>query len=229
MEKYGKVILRSDEFPQKIPSGLEYQFLQIINTEGEIVALFFETGNAWRNFQDGQSYAAYYDHYSGLNYEVDWETQKERDRYGICASDDYDTRPGFSNLFIPYGRLKYPYELSDQMRAEYVEIIKNEFIRSKNIDYAYDLLHHGITDVGENTKDVIELLEIFNGKDKVLDLFRKACRFIESEGIVTLEGDFPQLFTNELIDHYLEATQLENLPHLAAYLIDYRKNKLMID
>ncbi len=224
-------ILESD-FPVKIPRDIENSFLEVVNQNGETIALFFLYNSLHKiDFQDGLEFAKYYDDIDANGFEKeDWEELKE-----ICeVSDDaeipdnyigsYDKRNWFSESFVCYGRLKFPYGLEKSARKDYDERFFWGGLISDALEEAVSVYQSDWVDILIFFFDFYKVKESpvgFRnnfGEYKEIELF---INMIDNEIIAQIADN---LFSKDNIDLFIEAANDVNKSETLSFLLDY-KNK----
>lgn len=142
--------INEKDFPSKIPNDIKESFLEVIGSEGNIIALFYLYNSLYRKtFVDGLDFARYYDSLDiimGLIEDEEWEFivknfgVSSREELLSSESEDLDFSKypdslyGYLSIcFIAFARLKYPYCLSHDARKEY-EYRINEWISNGQLD-----------------------------------------------------------------------------------------------
>lgn len=253
---YGIPVIQIQEkdFPAKIPK-LEYltyedhqepkyiaSFLQVVNGEGETIALFFlNLGIKNEGFTDGLEFARYYDEMNSESYqwwlmeEDDWKIWEEMyetsDRDEIMEAysegpsssgsfDDYHDYGSATIFLICYGRLRYPFGLEKGPRSNYEWSLKQ----------IWDFMYYEVDDLLSDPdviskKKVVDLINIaMDSRDFCGELFHNMIERVFDSGVKSIEPIAERIFTKENIDLYIEEANTGQRTEILAYLLEY-KNK----
>ena len=252
----------SSSSPRKIPGYEKDYFLELIDSEGKIKALFFMFGEPdesslleWPNWK---SFIYEFDNWINPEYRQ-WENiefrfwfpkifdeseiQRLLEDAGVADINDLDygsidqywlDRSKPEGIDIPfnsrlpalflmaYGRLKYPYRLSDENR-NYYEIYVRGYIKEGYLPSTLKRLAGTPNEIGE-------WINVCSNVFPDVKSFRDACvysgrykEFIDWD-LDTFGMIADSILCAENIDRFLDEAHAQNKPELKLFLLDY-KNK----
>ena len=245
-----RVRISESDFPAKIPDGIEDSYLEVVNKEGETIALFFLYNSLHKKFQDGLEFADYYDRFWDELEKEDYDEMMEvcgvsevdeiPDSYmDACIKGNYSKWPmALSGMAMLYGRSKFPYGRKEQAKGEY----KGE--HSPGSDYIpggysfLDLLYNYEIE-GSNIKDdFVDFIIFYFELIDVMDSIEKFRIIFVSPDLITrfIELDFEiiaqvaeHLFTKDNIDLFIDAANTEKKTIALAFLLDYKNKNFPAD
>ena len=233
-----RVRILERDFPAKIPDGIEDSFLEVINQEGETIALFFLYNSLHKKeFQDGLEFAKYYDDLMGDleedEYEniMDWSGVSDKEdipsSYIDASYKENNSKYYLSMTLMSYGRLKFPYELKKEPKEDYEtrytsELCMDDWLESFDSKYK---------------DDFVDILNFYFDMITVKESFEKFNKIFNVDGIeqlVNLDYEIigqiaDKLFTKDNIGLFIEAANRSQKTVLLAFLLDYKNKHFSAD
>ena len=217
-------------------------YVEVKNANGEVIALFYQLFQFdKRDFRDVMEYAKYYDS-TGLAQleDRDWKLFKEIRKLNddttkeemLLMDEFYDFlgeredyhKYGYANdMFISYGRFKYPLGLDEDHREEYLA----EIINWDAYDGIYEYTFQGNEDISDDLIDVINFalgLRIGTEEYNIQENFIRHNPYCIKMGIKIISGIADNLFTKENINQFIDQANTDRETEILAFLLDY-KNK----
>jgi hypothetical protein len=243
-QRFPRMRIQEDDFPFKLPDNLNEIFLEVVDSDGDVLALFcLVDGIENQVFQTLDEFAHYYDElFFKHRDDDDWAPKTNIDgcAYPHCVTPksiiykDLDTTPLIKGLSA-YGRLRYPFGSENKRLWK----IWEGFL---SVRFLEDLLRYVLSEQYEKYQD--DLVEIFHfifdywGVSGTHNRLRKIfSRSIVNEGLlfviatsafvkldlVIIESLAGVLFAEDNIDFFIQAAVRANNKFLEDYLQEFKR------